>query len=417
MKERTEADTSLASCAQEIARTTSTLVGWPMIITDTKGIIIGASDASRLGCHHEASDPVIETNKASQTTTEEAGNYVHTLPGVTYPINGTGGEVVGTLAMTGEPHQLEPFAKLVKKHVEILIREQELLLYSVTRDNSLRNFLEDLAGSNPSDIGSDLLARALAFDFDPGFVYLPLEFDLYQFARFVRQLQSTMGTSDLSALEAEIHRRKQSVLLEIRRLWKDRRTLSSAMPGNHYLVLVPLCSRTGDIMGRRDEVLAEARALCDKLLAQGLKIAVGAGRPQKGLTGIAGSLGQAKKALALGKRIHARPGVYPIDDFQIEQLIPSLPLDLRARFAEKGLGKLRSAKDFKELAATITAWCESGFNLAQAAKLLSAHRNTLIYRLNKISDLTGSDLRTWRGAVTVYLALLTAHYDGPRDKE
>lgn len=412
-----ENDTLLSGCAVEIARSTAALLGHPVIITDIRGMIIGASDQSRMGCHHEASDEVIRTNRPSQTTLTEATRFQHTLPGVTYPINGTNGRVVGSLAMTGDPTELEPFAKLVKKQVEILLREQELLLYSVTRDNSLRNFMEDLSSCDPSDISADLLARARAFGFDPAWVYLPLELDLYQFARFVGQVRNTMPDASLSMVESEIHRRKQTVLLEIRRQWHDLRTLSSAMPGNHYMVLVPLCTRTGNVMEAYNQVLAAAHTLCARLLAMDLKIAIGAGRPQKGLAALAASISQAKKALMLGKRIHARPGVYSIDDFQIEELIPSLPREVRARFADKQLAKLREARDFTDLASTAIAWCESGFNLVATSKKLSTHRNTVIYRLNKIAELTETDPRSWRGAVTLYLALITAHYDGPRDKE
>jgi len=52
------------------------------------------------------------------------------------------------------------------------------------------------------------------------------------------------------------------------------------------------------------------------------------------------------------------------------------------------------------------AWCESGFNLVHAASDLHLHRNTLIYRLNKIARLTGRAVKDYRGALALYLACL-----------
>ncbi|MEV4319741.1 helix-turn-helix domain-containing protein [Actinocrispum sp. NPDC049592] len=55
-------------------------------------------------------------------------------------------------------------------------------------------------------------------------------------------------------------------------------------------------------------------------------------------------------------------------------------------------------------ASTLIAWCESGFSLVRAAADLQIHRNTLVYRLAKIEDLTGRDTRDARFAFKLYLA-------------
>lgn len=55
---------------------------------------------------------------------------------------------------------------------------------------------------------------------------------------------------------------------------------------------------------------------------------------------------------------------------------------------------------------TIVAWCESGFNLVTTAQRLAIHRNTVIYRLDKISRLTARDVREPETAIAQYLACL-----------
>jgi hypothetical protein len=55
-------------------------------------------------------------------------------------------------------------------------------------------------------------------------------------------------------------------------------------------------------------------------------------------------------------------------------------------------------------AGTLLAWCECGFNLVTTAQRLSIHRNTVIYRLHKVSRLTARDVRRPAVAIALYLA-------------
>jgi carbohydrate diacid regulator len=59
----------------------------------------------------------------------------------------------------------------------------------------------------------------------------------------------------------------------------------------------------------------------------------------------------------------------------------------------------------------LVAWCESGFNLVRAAAGLHLHRNTLVYRLNKIAQLTGRPVRDHPAALALYLACLADQLD------
>jgi carbohydrate diacid regulator len=57
----------------------------------------------------------------------------------------------------------------------------------------------------------------------------------------------------------------------------------------------------------------------------------------------------------------------------------------------------------------LIAWCESGFNLLSTEKRLSIHRNTVIYRLDKICRLTVRDAREPAVAIAPYLACMVEH--------
>ena len=55
-------------------------------------------------------------------------------------------------------------------------------------------------------------------------------------------------------------------------------------------------------------------------------------------------------------------------------------------------------------AVTLVAWCEGGFHLVHTSQALHIHRNTLLYRLEKIERLTGRPWRDHRATLTLYLA-------------
>jgi carbohydrate diacid regulator len=59
----------------------------------------------------------------------------------------------------------------------------------------------------------------------------------------------------------------------------------------------------------------------------------------------------------------------------------------------------------------MVAWCETGFNLVRAAAALHIHRNTLVYRLGRIAQLTGKPVRDHRAALALYLACLADQID------
>ena len=66
---------------------------------------------------------------------------------------------------------------------------------------------------------------------------------------------------------------------------------------------------------------------------------------------------------------------------------------------------------------TIREWCESGFSLVEAARRMHVHRNTLIYRLEKLNKESGLDLKDFRTCLNLYLALVMDRYVGPAVKE
>ncbi|MFJ8463967.1 PucR family transcriptional regulator [Streptomyces swartbergensis] len=105
--------------------------------------------------------------------------------------------------------------------------------------------------------------------------------------------------------------------------------------------------------------------------------------------------------------------VHSIGDLRVHQLLAAVSQSARTRLLDLTAARLREQPDWPALRDTITAWCESGFNLVRASTALHIHRNTVVYRMNKIEQLTGRPLREHRTAMALYLACLADRLGGP----
>lgn len=197
--------TLIQKCAQEIASSTAAIIGHNLIITDVDGRIIGASQTERVGQLHEASLEVARTGTASETTREQARLFRGTLPGVTFPIRNLNGRTVGTMALTGSPDEVRPFGLIVKKQIEILLRERELHVYSSSRESIIQNLIHDLETFVPG-VGNEtmLQSRAIELGYDPSLFYIPIVVDLYQFGRYALAVRRECRDGDSGQVEMRI---------------------------------------------------------------------------------------------------------------------------------------------------------------------------------------------------------------------
>src|SRR5918994_5852151 len=97
--------------------------------------------------------------------------------------------------------------------------------------------------------------------------------------------------------------------------------------------------------------------------------------------------------------------MFHIGEFRVQELLLTVSCTSRKRFLQ-ALHPLKGQADWETLRSTIMAWCESGYNLVEASKELYIHRNTLIYRLSKIEELTNKSPRNYEHAFALYLACL-----------
>jgi carbohydrate diacid regulator len=132
-------------------------------------------------------------------------------------------------------------------------------------------------------------------------------------------------------------------------------------------------------------------------------ISVGIGSYHDGLAGLRESYREAALALELGERMWGSGKLYHSNSLGIAGIIAETSVEKKIDFTDRLLGPLLP---HQELVRTMEEFFRHNLNLTNAADALKIHRNTLIYRLDKITSIVDLDPRIFQEAVQIYLALL-----------
>lgn len=119
---------------------------------------------------------------------------------------------------------------------------------------------------------------------------------------------------------------------------------------------------------------------------------------------------EAKMSLDVGKIFYAEKRVTAYNKLGIGRLIYQLPNNLCRLFIDEIFGANVPDELDEETLTTISKFFENNLNVSETSRQLFVHRNTLVYRLEKLEKTTGLDIRTFDDALTFKIALMVANY-------
>jgi carbohydrate diacid regulator len=115
-------------------------------------------------------------------------------------------------------------------------------------------------------------------------------------------------------------------------------------------------------------------------------------------------------ALDVGKIFYADKTIIGYAHLGIGRLIYQLPISLCEMFMNEVFGGGLPKSFDGETLNTINKFFENNLNISETSRKLFLHRNTLVYRLEKIQKTTGLDIRIFDDALTVKIALMVESY-------
>jgi carbohydrate diacid regulator len=116
--------------------------------------------------------------------------------------------------------------------------------------------------------------------------------------------------------------------------------------------------------------------------------------------------GQAALALEAGKRFYHNRNVFSYDKLGIAKIVWQIPQKAGAEFLEEVLGDQAQELLNEENYTLIHCFFDNNLNISETARQLYLHRNTLVYRLERIQKITGLDIRRFEDAITMKIALM-----------
>lgn len=160
-----------------------------------------------------------------------------------------------------------------------------------------------------------------------------------------------------------------------------------------------------------DDLEKTASMIVDMLNTEALtRVNVAFGTIVNEIKDVSRSYKEAKMALDVGKIFYSTKNVVAYSKLGIGRLIYQLPLPLCRMFI-KEIFDGKSPDEFdEETLTTINKFFENSLNVSETSRQLYIHRNTLVYRLDKLQKSTGLDLRVFEDAITFKIALMVVKY-------
>ena len=171
----------------------------------------------------------------------------------------------------------------------------------------------------------------------------------------------------------------------------------------HALVLV----KSMDNMEGYEDLVQWAEAMDQTIMSEtGEQLSIGIGEIKSTMTEIGQSYRAAFRALEIGRIYHPEKRLFAFDRLVLERFLSEISHELGTRYNKMLFNRKMNRLFNEEMLHTIEVFLSSDLSLSSSARQLSIHRNTLVYRLNKIQLQTGLDLRRFNDAITFQMLLM-----------
>lgn len=353
--------------AQEIVERTMKILNKNINVMNEEGIIIGSGEKERINQVHDGALLVLKKGKSVVIDEKSAAGLKGAKPGINLPIQ-FNNQIIGVVGITGEPEQIQNYAELVKMAAELVL-EQSFLLERVQWKQRLQGEIVNLLISEEPLNEAWLEERA-------GFLGYDLKIPR---TAIVLKLPEELGTENQKLINA-IH-------FEL-----GNQDLTGVTFNNEIVIL-----KAG---GQSEQISALKRI--DSLSKR--KAVIGIGNTSEKMNGLKLSFRHARQLTELGPRIHPDAGYYSYEKYWLEAEICTL--GLKDTEAISFYDRLMEQDKKGELAQTLDVFMKEGGDLGKIADHLFIHRNTLRYRLDKITEITGRDPRNVKMMLELYVAKL-----------
>lgn len=382
--------------AQNTVKAVSEILSFPISVSDEDGYIIGDTNPSRIGTIHSPSIEVIKENQVILFTEEKVAKMENVLPGVAVPLN-FDNKPVGVLGIIGNPDEVEPFGILVKRYVEMMWQETLRMQTENLEAMTLESFVQYLLlNNNVSQEQISDYCNLLHIEPSPKRTCIIVDIGDY-LLRNVQEKQKSLALEQL----------KKTLLNCVTRVFDGDQRSVCAFLNTERIVLLKSFRDEENSLTFMKNFRNRSEHLINMLEGYSVNnVAVASGNSCPSIEHIKQSYLEADTLMKFGQQLNITPSIFSYYDW--EMLLAMLPYhidpDMR-KILIKRLEPLMQDDAFDMLKHNFIVYCNHNMNISKAAKELFIHRNTLIYRLKKIDDITGLCTNRFEHCTLLYFAL------------
>ncbi|WP_339228535.1 sugar diacid recognition domain-containing protein [Oceanobacillus sp. FSL K6-2867] len=385
--------------AQKIVKSTSDILPFPISLIDENGYIIGSTNPDRIGTVHPPSKEALQKNTVLIYDEEKTKNMNNVLPGVVIPLTFES-KAVGVLGIIGPPEQVKPYAYLVKNYVEMMWQDA---IRRQTKDLRLKAaetfaqyvLLNDTHNQQTLEQYCDMFQ---------------INYDSYCFCIVIDIGNALLKNTTIQHKVGDI---KAELLESTREAFhcKQEDSLCTFLNSEKIILLSSALSEKAyiDRLHCFEKQSLKLMAVLRSFQIKHTAIAIGS--LSQTIAGIDQSFREANSLIQYGEQLDISPKIYSYHNWDL--LLGLLPEQMKADYKDRlafRLLPLLQDKSASELAKTFITYCETNMNTSKAAKKLFIHRNTLIYRLQKIEEITSLDTKSFEHCMLLYLGLKRQFY-------
>jgi carbohydrate diacid regulator len=352
--------------AENIVKETMDRLDRNINLMDIEGTIIASGNQQRIGEHHIGAREAIQSGNTIRIYEENLAQWEGARPGINMPIIFQN-QTVGAIGITGHPDEVYEIAKLVRMTTELMLRQSYLSSRQEWRNRLKESVLEELvkSDSDASKVEEQLTLLQLRLK-------APIQ-------TAVIRLERSIGYHSL-------------LLRRIEELYGSQRVLVGLL-SEHRIAVITFGMEGQTAADKLDMLMLTL----DQLGGGYLIGCSGEASEQHHISILIKEAGFALQHASGERRLVRYAGLEP------QMIVSQAEADTRTRYLERLFSDMT-----EDLLKTLQAFLDCNLNIRQTADELYVHKNTVIYRLKKIKEVTGCDPQVFHDAAALQIALWIA---------
>lgn len=394
--------------ANRIVQRIIKVLGKNVNITDRRGKIIASGNPAQVGGTLEGSLLAIQRGEPIEIHEADARRFNGIMPGINIPVK-VEDAIVGAVEISGNPSEVRQLGGMVKEIVELMLHEMHMI-GRLQNDSKVREaYIQELINNRNPERYKELTDRGNVLGINIQIPRICILMDTYYLSETVTYLKNRYDYQNERQLFIGL---KDRIIDFIRSDGQiSGADIIQHLGGDRFIILkeVQVDLPEAEIKSRAVEFCENlGKGISSEFL---LKILWGIGRLYRGSDAVFNSYRDSLAAINISAKYEHVGGIVHIDDVTVENIVSSIPgeqmeLLLKSFHPLANLpGRMRN-----ELMETLEAYFESSMNITDTSKRLNVHRNSVIYRLNKVKEVTGLDPLNFRDLVQLYLAFLSRQH-------